>query len=217
MSISAINWAGRTITGSASRKAVLLCLANYANELDEAYPSVETIARITELNAKTVRLALNELESNGLISDTGRRRGQTQNIRVWALITTAETLPKTEPFQKRNPSVFGPETLPKTDLKGTQKRVAEPKGEPIGYTKECNLGSRYSREPKTAPLIAPRSIGNHSMDWLLDRPEPKRYESAAEARIRRALELDERINGEADRKEMEAIAEYFSGEEKKNG
>lgn len=216
MSISAINWAGRTITGSASRKAVLICLANYANEQNEAYPSVDTIARITELDAKTVRSSLRRLAEDGHISDTGRRRGQTQNIRVWALQVGDETLPKTEGYQKRNPTENARQTLPKTPVEPYQKRVAEPKGEPIGYTKECSLGSRYSREPKPAPLIAPRSSNHTSLDYMLDRPEPKRYESATEARIRRALELDERINGEADRKELESIAEYFS-KEKKNG
>ena len=53
-----------------------------------------------------------------------------------------------------------------------------------------------------------------TLDSELDRPEPRRYESATEARIRRALELDERINGEADRKELESIAEYFTQEKK---
>jgi hypothetical protein len=215
MSITALNWAGRTVTGSASRKAVLFCLANYANESDEAYPSVETIARITELNAKTVRIALNELESNGLISDTGRRRGQTQNIRVWALNTTGETLPKTEPYQKRNPTDFGRETLPKMDLKPYQKRVGEPKGEPLVDPKLDNLGSRYSREPKTAPLIPSRSIGNHSMDWLLDRPAPAKRESEPEARARRAIELSRQLYDAEDDAELERINQWYRDREAK--
>jgi len=214
MSIAAINWAGRTITGSASRKAVLICLANYANEQNEAYPSVDTIARITELDAKTVRSSLRRLADDGHILDTGRRRGQTQNIRVWALKVGDETLPKTEPYQKRNPTENDRRTIPKTPVEPYQKRVAEPKGEPIGYTKECSLGSRDSHRPKPAPLIAPRSTNHTSLDYMLDRPEPRPYESATEARIRRALELDERINGEADRKELESIAEYFTQEKK---
>lgn len=217
MSITALNWAGRTVTGSASRKAVLLCLANYANEQNEAYPSVETIARITELNAKTVRLALNEMESNGLIFDTGRRRGQTQNIRVWGLNIDAETLPKTEPYQKRNPTVFGSETLPKTDLKGTQKRVAEPKEEPLvdpKYKPSCI----HSRAPKTAPLSAPRSTNNQSMDWLLDAParhQPQRRESEPEARARRAVELSKSLYDAEDDAELERIKQWYRDRETK--
>jgi len=218
MSITALNWAGRTVTGSASRKAVLLCLANYANEQNEAYPSVETISRITELNAKTVRLALNEMESNGLIFDTGRRRGQTQNIRVWGLNVDAETLPKTEPYQNRNPTVFGHETLPKTDLKGTQKRVAEPKEEPLVDPKIDNLGSRYSRAPKTAPLSAPRSTNNQSMDWLLDAParhQSQRRESEPEARARRAVELSKSLYDAEDDAELERINQWYRDREAK--
>lgn len=218
MSINALNWAGRTVTGSASRKAVLLCLANYANEQNEAYPSVETIARITELNAKTVRLALTEMESNGLIFDTGRRRGQTQNIRVWGLNLDAETLPKSEPYQNRNPTVFGPETLPKTDLKGTQKRVAEPKEDPLVDHKRTTLGSRYSREPKTAPLAPPRSTNNQSIDWLIDapaRPQPQRRESEPEARARRAVELSKSLYDAEDDAELERINQWYRDRETK--
>lgn len=217
MSITALNWAGRTVTGSASRKAVLLCLANYANEQNEAYPSVETISRMTELNGKTVRLALNEMESNGLIFDTGRRRGQTQNIRVWGLNVDAETLPKTEPYQNRNPTKNGHETLPKTDLKGTQNWVAEPKEEPLvdpKYKPSCI----HSRAPKQAPLSAPRSTNNQSMDWLLDAParhQPQRRESEPEARARRAIELSKSLYDAEDDAELERIKQWYRDRETK--
>jgi len=217
MSITALNWAGRTVTGSASRKAVLLCLANYANEQNEAYPSVETISRMTELNGKTVRLALNEMESNGLIFDTGRRRGQTQNIRIWALNIDAETLPKTEPYQNRNPTVFGSETLPKTDAKPYQKRVAEPKEEPLvdpKYKPSCI----HSRGPKQAPLSAPRSTNNQSMDWLLDAParhQSQRRESEPEARARRAVELSKSLYDAEDDAELERINQWYRDREAK--
>ena len=76
MSIPALNWARLVITGSASRKAVLYCLANYANEFGEAYPSVDRIVSETELNRKTVLDAMRELADMGIVQDTGRRVGQ---------------------------------------------------------------------------------------------------------------------------------------------
>lgn len=197
MSIPALNWARSVITGSASRKAVLYCLANYANEAGEAYPSVDRIVSETELNRKTVLDAMRELAEQGILEDTGRRVGQTNGIRVWRLKLDSEAVPKTEQSQKRNGTENGLEAVPFLDRKRSQKRDTEPKGTYIDPVRD-NLGCRYTRET----LIERRRL--KSMDTQIDRPL-----SATEQRMLRARKLTEEIMGPEWERERQAIEDAF--------
>lgn len=197
MSIPALNWARSVITGSASRKAVLYCLANYANEAGEAYPSVDRIVSETELNRKTVLDAMRELADQGVIEDTGRRVGQTNGIRVWRLKLGSEAVPKLEPYQKRNSTENGSEAVPFLDRKRSQKRDTEPKGTYIDPVRD-NLGCRYTRET----LIERRPV--RSLDTQIDRPL-----SATEQRMLRARKLTEEIMGPEWERERQAIEDAF--------
>jgi len=189
MSIQAINWARKVVTGSASRKAVLMALANYAGESGEAYPSVETICRDTELNRKTVMLALENLKNLDLIEDTGRRVGATNAIRVWALLMDLEAVPFLEQSRKRNSPDFVIEAVPKTGKKQYQKRYTEPSEEQVMEPSVLDtLGSRY--RPRTRGV------------------ETGRPESAPERRAREASEYSTRYFADADREEERRIAEY---------
>jgi DNA-binding transcriptional MocR family regulator len=186
MSIQAINWARKVVTGSASRKAVLMALANYAGESGEAYPSVETICRDTELNRKTVMLALENLKNLDLIEDTGRRVGATNAIRVWALLMDLEAVPFLEQSRKRNSPDFVIEAVPKTGRKQYQKRYTEPSEEQVMEPSVLDtLGSRYR----------PRTRG-------MDTGRP---ESAPERRAREAREAAEDYFGASDREEERRI------------
>jgi DNA-binding transcriptional ArsR family regulator len=72
MSIYALAWAFSTETGSPSRKAVLLALADRYNETEAAaWPSVGTLARATELHPSTVRRAIADLLDAGLLQPVG--------------------------------------------------------------------------------------------------------------------------------------------------
>lgn len=60
---------------SSKEKVVLIVLANYFNiDLDEAFPSQETIAKNTSLSRSTVIRALDALRSKGYITIKKRRR-----------------------------------------------------------------------------------------------------------------------------------------------
>jgi hypothetical protein len=74
MSLEAMLWAKKVRTGTASRKAVLLVLADYADESAECFPGQKLIAAETELGERTVRRLLAELEEVGLLERTERRR-----------------------------------------------------------------------------------------------------------------------------------------------
>lgn len=73
MSLEAITWAYRTTVGSPTRKAVLLVLANYADQDDSAYPSRQRIAKMTELGLTAVKDALRDLKDMGVIRETEER------------------------------------------------------------------------------------------------------------------------------------------------
>ena len=72
MSIHALAWALTVETGSPSRKAVLLALADRYNENESAaWPSVGWIARATELHPSTVRRAIADLLELELLEASG--------------------------------------------------------------------------------------------------------------------------------------------------
>ena len=74
MSVQAITWALKARTGSASHKAVLLVVANYADEWGRCWPSLQTIAEEAECSVSTAQRSLKAMEEAGLVSRTDRRR-----------------------------------------------------------------------------------------------------------------------------------------------
>jgi len=73
LSIRAINWALNTVGGiTSTQKAILIALADRANEDNECWPSYEDICARSCANQKTVASALKTLEQQGLIKKTRR-------------------------------------------------------------------------------------------------------------------------------------------------
>jgi hypothetical protein len=58
---------GGSLCGSASRKAVLLALANFADEDGYCWPRVGTVAKMTEISERTVSKAITTLENAGYL------------------------------------------------------------------------------------------------------------------------------------------------------
>lgn len=67
MSFDTQAWAKKQITGSVSRKAVLMALAEYADERHSCYPSQATLAADTEQSERNVRRIIGDLEDMGLL------------------------------------------------------------------------------------------------------------------------------------------------------
>lgn len=66
MSNIALSWAFRCHVGNASAKAVLVYLADRADDDGTAaYPKIATIVNVTELSERTVRAALKTLQERG--------------------------------------------------------------------------------------------------------------------------------------------------------
>ena len=85
MSLRAILWAFDQEILPSSRKFVLVALCNFSTDTGAAYPSVETITRITGLQHQAVRNALANLVMEEVIEDTGKRTGGTGQVKVYRL------------------------------------------------------------------------------------------------------------------------------------
>ena len=163
MSIQAVAWAFRQKIKLAALKFVLVALADCANEKEgmHLWPSIAHICDVTGLDAKTVKRYLVELKRLHLLVDTGKRKGRTNQIKVYML-----------DFQNRseNGSVkeahISRERGPKTD------HVKEPKNGPRNsYSRTLNEpASRQSNEKK----IEPAEIHDEIL--------PARWQDLAEAR-----------------------------------
>jgi hypothetical protein len=74
VSWQATAWAVRKRTGSASRKVLLLVLANYADEYGICWPSQEALEAEAEMSVDTIQRQSKVLKAMGLIRITRRRR-----------------------------------------------------------------------------------------------------------------------------------------------
>ena len=75
MSVQAITWALDFRVRSATEKAILLVLANYANEYGVSWPSQSTLAEQSACTDRTVRSVLQQLEARSVVRRVPRRRG----------------------------------------------------------------------------------------------------------------------------------------------
>ncbi|WP_120430180.1 helix-turn-helix domain-containing protein [Acinetobacter baylyi] len=108
MSLDATNWAWRVKfpekAGSALpalKLVVLLSMADRASEDHTCFPSINRLASDCRMNRKSVIKIIAELIEDGLISDTGERKGRTKQVIVYRLNGVngrEETVPTTEPL-----------------------------------------------------------------------------------------------------------------------
>ena len=121
MSLDATIWAWKQQIRP-SHKLILLSLADRAGADDTAWPSKKQLEFDTGIERKTVMDALRQLETVGLIEDTGSRKGPTRQVPVYRLVGVIHREDKGD--QKRTP--YRIERGPKVDNKGAQKWDTEP-------------------------------------------------------------------------------------------
>ena len=68
MSFSALAWAVKQDTKSPISKLVLLMIANYANEYNEAYPSQQHLAKLCQCTRVSINKHIKDLNKLGLIT-----------------------------------------------------------------------------------------------------------------------------------------------------
>ena len=94
MSITAINWAKQQKTGTPLRQLVLFVLADYADQWGFCWPSQPTVSSICQVNERSVRRAINELEASGHVAKVSIRIGKSPRVLyLLACPKIAEPLP----------------------------------------------------------------------------------------------------------------------------
>lgn len=101
------------------KKLVLLSLSDRAGEDHCAYPSVSRLVEDTEMDRKTVLKIIDELIEDGLIVDTGERKGRTKQVKVYQLmgVSGRERVPAKVLFDAENEDLNSPNsgTVPSTE------------------------------------------------------------------------------------------------------
>ena len=69
-------------TKRSAKRLVLLALADRANKENTCFPSIARVVKDTGMDRKTVMNTINDLINLGLVSDTGERKGGTNQVRV---------------------------------------------------------------------------------------------------------------------------------------
>lgn len=191
MSFDALSWAAKQDTGSSGTKLVLLGLAECASRGHGlAFPSVAELVDFSSLNRKSVIANLDRLEQGGFITDTGRRVGRTGQIKVYQV--NVETVPKTEPSQKRNSSDFSS----KSPKNGTRN-----KSEPVNTDAKASCARVVAHwKAKAVPAgFADVEVMNASRTQRL----MARHREVGEAKLIRAIDLmieSAFLRGQNDRK-----------------
>ena len=85
MSIECLNFAIQAKTTRAADKLILMLLANYAGEGGLAFPCIERLTVDSCLDRKTVLAAIKRLVAAGFISDTKKRIGRTDSVKIYKL------------------------------------------------------------------------------------------------------------------------------------
>ena len=160
MSTEQLNLAFKSDVKPSARKFVLVALADYANAENQAYPSVETLARKTGQDRKTVINHLAALQADGFISDTGERKGPTRGVKVWCL-----SIPKTVHLKKvKERGSYPKNGTPNSDYNHTEN------GTP---SKPSSTENGHRTVPKTVPLSYPKNgtQNHHSFNHQSNRQE----------------------------------------------
>jgi len=143
MSIQAVAWAISQCTGSPTGKGLLICLANYADERGECWPSQKTIARDAELGERATRDWLKKLEEQGLISRRRRHRSDGSRTSDTYILNLAKT-------SNSAANSLAAESAGRPDLPASD---AEPSGTSCRTYRQEVPGN----EPSTKPSIEPSS------------------------------------------------------------
>lgn len=134
-------------------------LANYANEKNECYPSIQTLANDVETTKNTIRNAIQKLESIGLIVKSARVDGERQTSHLYTL-NVGSVIPA--PSQA---------TAPPSSATAAPMGVTTERGSVIPA-----LGSATAApEPITYPITYPeKNIRESSDDDLFELDKNKR-------------------------------------------
>lgn len=147
MSAKATFWAWeQAVTGNT--KLVLLCLADYANDVNKAWCSTITISNKCGVTRRTVYNCLSELCEKGLITNTGYTgKGDGRDTVIYSINCTGENIARVKKTHTTG------ENIATTGENISPKPTIEPTIEPTIYKSE-----------KTKPIEKPEGVNEQT--WL---------------------------------------------------
>lgn len=143
MSVNALRWARRQRTGSLSTKAVLLVLADYADDDGMCWPSTRTLADDCETDQRTVRRLLGRLRDGGLIAWESQPRRST----VYRLAL--------------RPALVSEGSRPSDDAPQSEGLSPSPEGSRPSVSRKPSEGPGPSSEGRGVPKLRGQAPHNH--------------------------------------------------------
>lgn len=173
MSLEAITWAYKTEVGSAPRKAVLLVLANYADEEASSYPSIQRIAEMTELKTTAVKDALRDMAAMGVIRKEFRARANGSSTSTRYHLDLNWVGVATRPLPSRETTPRGSAGDPPPNTK-TQPEEKTPRTMPAARVEASGRRSRPARRLKAVAEDEGLESNHLADDVPTEEPKPRR-------------------------------------------
>lgn len=161
MSLRAILWALEdAVCPTPQSKLVLAIFANFASDRMRAYPALASVRKMTGLDERTIRRCVADLESAGLLFDSGERVGRTKNVRVFILpVRTPANMSgfKAEAVDKSNEisAVDAPENRTPANMSGLDAEAELNPCKDAGVT-PANMSGEPVKEP--LPLETAKAV-----------------------------------------------------------
>ena len=110
-------------TKRSAKRLVLLALADRANKENTCFPSIARVVKDTGMDRKTVMNTINDLITLGLVSDTGDRKGGTNQVRVLKINVVTykqESYPQEDQVPSNKQCVISKETVVNLPINGVE-------------------------------------------------------------------------------------------------
>ena len=108
-------------TKRSAKRLVLLALADRANKENTCFPSISRVVKDTGMDRKTVMNTINDLIALGLISDTGERKGGTNQVRVLKInVVKQESYPQEDQNSPNKQGEISKETVVNLPINGVE-------------------------------------------------------------------------------------------------
>lgn len=182
---SPLDWAFEQDAGGPGPKLVLVVLAKHCGkDRDRCWPAVSTICALASMGRTAVGDNLRRLEAQGLIHDTGERRGATRQVVVWQLGNMPESAQLKGPDSEQVAGVKGPDSGGKgSGFRASPVRIpdTEPSRNLQGRFREgdaAHADGGLAPAAAAAPVVYP-SIGSAAL-WVKLHTSRKRTAAQAD-------------------------------------
>ncbi|SST04577.1 Pyocin large subunit [Acinetobacter baumannii] len=184
MSRAATDWAW-SLDLKAPQKILILSLADRADEYHCCYPSIQRLVKDTGLDKKTIGKWINIMIEDGLISDTGERKGPTKRVRVLRLNIDAEYTQKRDDTEKGNIPKNGSLNAPKNGSLNVPKNGSQ------NQSLETNNESKkkgFDAKKESIPDWLDREIWFNWIDYRNEIKKPLKTKKTFELQVKFLLQ-----------------------------